>query len=562
MTEAMGEPSANMVAALAHISAGRLAEAETICRAVCEGHPDHGQAWHLLGAIALQTGNAAAAIDYCRRAIAAAPTLTKAHSNLGGALLANGQVGEAILALEAAIKIDPDFALAYVNLGNALTKADRLDQAVAALEHAVALQPNHALAYNNLGAALTRQKRLDEAVVALTTAIDLDPRQAQAHNNLGIALLRKGNFTGALAALHRAQELDPATPEITAYLGIVYRAMGRLDEAVAWFGKALELRPDYVDSAYLRSAVLLVQGRFADGWRDYLERPLVRHMTLPLHRQPLDSDLTGVRVLLVKDQGLGDEIFFLRFAPELKRRGAHLTYWASGKIATMLRRLAFLDSVIDETSLVPASDMTISVGDLPFLLGMKSVDDIPPSLDFSVLPACLAAQQAALAALGPPPYIGVTWRAGSDQMETLQKAISLDRLGAVLRRLDGTLVALQRAPQIGEIDALSATLGAPVHDLSALNDSLEDMLALLSLLDDYVTVSNTNVHLRLAMGRGSLVLVPSPPEFRWMAAGSVSPWYPSCKVYRQEIGGSWDTALATLASDLSASVTAQRGDKH
>ncbi len=92
-------------------------------------------------------------------------------------------------------------------------------------------------------------------------------------------------------------------------------------------------------------------------------------------------------------------------------------------------------------------------------------------------------------------------------METLQKVISLDRLGAVLRRLDGTLVALQRAPKIGEIDALSATSGAPVHDLSALNDSLEDVLALLSLLDDYVTVSNTNVsQLPTCFCRGSLTL--------------------------------------------------------
>jgi hypothetical protein len=84
------------------------------------------------------------------------------------------------------------------------------------------------------------------------------------------------------------------------------------------------------------------------------------------------------------------------------------------------------------------------------------------------------------------------------------------------------------------------------------------MLALLALLDDYVTVSNTNVHLRAAVNRGCRVLIPSPPEFRWMAAGSVSPWFPDCRIYRQGPDGSWDEALAGLAADLASS----RGAAH
>jgi hypothetical protein len=76
------------------------------------------------------------------------------------------------------------------------------------------------------------------------------------------------------------------------------------------------------------------------------------------------------------------------------------------------------------------------------------------------------------------------------------------------------------------------------------------MLALLAVLDEYVTVSNTNVHLRAAVGRGSRVLVPHPPEFRWMAAGRVSPWFPDSLIYRQDRAGSWDTAFAALTADL------------
>ncbi|MCH8137806.1 MAG: hypothetical protein IH926_02440, partial [Proteobacteria bacterium] len=93
-------------------------------------------------------------------------------------------------------------------------------------------------------------------------------------------------------------------------------------------------------------------------------------------------------------------------------------------------------------------------------------------------------------------------------------------------------------------------LGREAHDLTALNDDLEDMLALLALLDEYVTVSNTNVHLSAGAGRTSRVLVPNPPEWRWMAAGDESPWFPGCRIYRQEVNGDWEGAFARLAGDL------------
>jgi hypothetical protein len=113
------------------------------------------------------------------------------------------------------------------------------------------------------------------------------------------------------------------------------------------------------------------------------------------------------------------------------------------------------------------------------------------------------------------------------------------------------LVALQRQPADGEVEAFAREAGRTVHDLTALNDSLEDMLALLAALDDYVCVSNTNVHLRAGVGGASRVLMPHPPEFRWMAAGEESPWFPGTRIYRQAPAGDWSAALARLKGDLS-----------
>jgi hypothetical protein len=89
--------------------------------------------------------------------------------------------------------------------------------------------------------------------------------------------------------------------------------------------------------------------------------------------------------------------------------------------------------------------------------------------------------------------------------------------------------------------------------LSGDTRNLERLLGLLSLLDDYAGVSSTDMHLRAALGLAARVLVPMPPDWRWMEKGDASPWYPAFRVYRQAVDRSWDKALARLTRDLGSS---------
>ncbi len=195
-------------------------------------------------------------------------------------------------------------------------------------------------------------------------------------------------------------------------------------------------------------------------------------------------------------------------------------------------------------------DITASVADLPFLVGMKSAADIAPPYPLPVEPKRKNSMAARLDRFGPAPYIGLTWRAGTGRPGETFREVPRGRLAKVLDPVKGTVVALQRNPEAGEIDALSQALGRQVHDFTALNDELEDMLAALSLIDGYVGVANTNVHLRAGAGRTSRVLIPHPPAYRWMARGDESPWFPGCSVYRQRVDGDWGPAFQALIKDL------------
>jgi hypothetical protein len=169
--------------------------------------------------------------------------------------------------------------------------------------------------------------------------------------------------------------------------------------------------------------------------------------------------------------------------------------------------------------------------------------------------------QERLRSAGPAPYVGVTWRGGTPPSEQrsgsewlLYKSVPIESLGMALKALPGTVLVLQRNPAPGELERFARALGRPVHDGSDLNADLEAMLALLACLDEYVAVSNTNVHLRAAAGRTARVLVPLPAEWRWMAGGDSSPWFPGSSVYRQRPSGDWSEALRTLREDLAAAL--------
>jgi hypothetical protein len=132
----------------------------------------------------------------------------------------------------------------------------------------------------------------------------------------------------------------------------------------------------------------------------------------------------------------------------------------------------------------------------------------------------------------------------------LFKQVPLPLLGASLERTPGTLISLQRQPRAGEVEAAKMAFGRALHDFSAINENLEDMLALLAAIHEYVGVSNTNMHLMAGLGGKARVLVPNPPEWRWMCNSAVSPWFAGFALYRQSPDGDWTGALRGLAEDL------------
>jgi tetratricopeptide (TPR) repeat protein len=506
---------------------GEIAQAEKQLRAVTQRFPGFALAWFNLANTVRDQGRAPEALDLYRRAIAVDSSLVEAFINLGGTLLSLGRLDEAEATYHEAIAISPHDPRLHCNLASVLIDRGRHAAAEAACRIALQLAPEFALAHAFIAAAIGHQGRLHEALDYHRKAAALEPQNARVQTALGAALFEIGETVAGMRTLEHA----------------------------------LSIAPNMWEAHFSMAVAKLTVGEFAAGWHEFLYRPTrARFMRLYpdiVLAAELPADLSGRHVAVHREQGLGDQLFFLRYAVAVKARGARITYRPAGKIAGILKRVAAIDCVIDESEPLPPADYTLLVSDLPAALAASDgTAAVAPPLQLAPLPEQLADIRTRLAEAGPPPYIGLTWRGGTapeDQRAVawmLFKEIPLAEFGASMREVNGTLLALQRNPAAGEIAQLSAALGRPLHDFSALNDDLEAMLALLALIDDYVGVSNTNMHLRAGLGKHSRVLVPCPPEWRWMASGNESPWFPGFGVYRQKNDGDWGEALTRLAHDL------------
>ena len=429
-----------------------------------------------------------------------------------------------------------------------------VDAAERTYREILAREPGHAIATHYLGMAAWQRGDAREGERLMRASIAANATIPDFHNNLGLLLRDARKTAEAIACYRKALEVDRGWFEAHNNLGLALEDAGRFDEALDAYRAGIEREPGFAAARQNRARLLLTLGRFSQGWEEYRWRHFAQGVQASPpdpEAQRLPSSLAGRRIALATEQGIGDVIFFLRFVPELVERGATVSFSGDERLLPMLARTELFEGGLAAPAQAARADEVVSIGDLPWLLGAG--DRFPPPLPLSPLPERVATMRARIESLGPGPTIALTWRAGTTSQGPTRWQLKEAPLGALLDTLRGvraTWIGIQRLPRIGETEGVGHALGAPVHDLSSVNGDLEDMLALLFLVDEYVGVSNANTHLRAGLGRSMEVLVPFPPEWRWGAQGERSPWFPRLRVLRQEVTGSWQEALRLLASDL------------
>jgi tetratricopeptide (TPR) repeat protein len=442
----------------------------------------------------------------------------------------------------------------------ALIAIERKDHAAAEgwLCAALVLQPDEPTTLNNLGEALRQQDRYDEAIACYARATTLVPDYAEAYDNWGCALVMRGQPEAALSRHRRAITLKRDLLVARERLGLALVGLNRHGEGLRALRRGLALDPDVAKARLSEAWVLLALGRFAPGWKALEARwvpradgpPVVdRHGDHPRWRGR--GRLAGRTIVLHAEQGNGDTIQFVRYAPLLARQGARVIVEVQQSLVTLLRSLAGVDTIVPMDADLPSFDLHCPLMSLPRAC-RTTLETIPAEVPYIATPPDrLAAWQQRL---GPSPVgkrrIGLAWSGNADHAQNRARSVPLERLAPLLHRTDCEFHVALTPMAPADRAALEAL--PQVIDHSAALQDFADTAALLSHMDLVLSVDTSVAHLAGALARPTWVLLPFSAEWRWLIGRVDSPWYPTARLFRQARTGDWDSVVRAVMEALNA----------
>jgi hypothetical protein len=307
------------------------------------------------------------------------------------------------------------------------------------------------------------------------------------------------------------------SPEAAFRLATELHRTGQLDEAERIYRAFLKSAPDFQKASDNLASILLAKGQFAEAWPLHEKRftRSGRSVAKPALSFPEweGEPLAGKSILIWPEQGFGDLFLFARFTPVLQARGARVTLLSPPPVAGLFAQLGETIVAAGDVQ-IPPHDCWSMIGSLPLRLG-ATVETLPT-------PPYLSAQPVG------PGGVGFAWQG--------------DQRNPSLAHRSLTPAAL------AELQAL-----APLTSLQPEDSGAKDFLhtaRMIAGMDLVITIDTAAANLAGAMGKDCWVMLPRiGADWRWMR-GDRTPWYPSCRLFRQPAPDDWSSVIADIGQAL------------
>ena len=471
---------------------------------------------------------------------------------------------EAVAGFRQVLAQAPGSTEALAGLGDSLRDQGSVDDAIGLLESAVGRHPDSAPLHYSLGRAFQRAGRLREAIDIYKTVLRLDPRHADALNSVGLFFSTRGDLENGIKLFKRALAARPDFPDALVNMGLNLKILARYQPALQAFQEAARLDPDYARAHWAEAQLQLLLGRFKAGWRGYEWRWRTREESDDRGRlfpQPVwdGRALPDGKLLVWSEQGVGDEIMFASLLPELAAT-------TDCVLECDLRLLPLFARALPKVELVARADP---------LPGRLKAPDIRAQIAAGSLGRWLRPDRASFAGHGGAYLrpdaekrdrcrarygtdklnVGIAWHTTKNE-PTAQRRIKLEELLPILQVPGVRFVSLQYGDHREAIAKLRSEAGVELLQDPAIDQlkSLDDFAAQTAALDLVIGIDNSAVHMAGALGVPAWVLLPQPPEWRWLIEGEDCLWWPSLRLFRQTTWREWKAPIAAAAQALALHV--------
>ena len=349
-------------------------------------------------------------------------------------------------------------------------------------------------------------------------ALTEDRRSASAFNNYGNVLRELGDPVGAMPFLQRSIQLAPTHPTAQFNLAVAY----------------------------------LLAGDYARGWPQYESRWNYEHLAgaLPTYSQPrwTGQDIKDKTVLVVGEQGHGDNIQFVRFIGDIVSRGARVVLTLNASLRPLILGPS-IPTILVEGDPLPEFDYWIPIMSIPGVIG-TTVENIANVQYYLTADVQLQKQWQTVLGHKTRLRVGFCWSGRRDTWINRHKAMPFETMLALVRRNpDYEWVNLQCDCTAEEEAELVA---AGVRAYPGAIQNFADSAALLMHMDVVLSVDTAVAHLAGALGRPVWIMLSQYAlDWRWLLDRDSSPWYSTARLFRQPTMGDWTTVTDKIHKFLS-----------
>jgi len=275
--------------------------------------------------------------------------------------------------------------------------------------------------------------------------------------------------------------------------------------------------------------------------------------------------LHGQRILLHAEQGFGDALQFIRYAPLVAERGGQVVVECQPGLKTLLTSIAEIAQIIDQGETLPAFDLHCPLMSLPLAFGSR-VETIPAAIPYLRADAARMArwrerldqEKAWPSTVNPPPggslKVGLVW-AGKERPHQItlrpvnaRRSMSLSQFAPLADVPGVVFVSLQKGGPAAQ--ARTPPEGMRLVDWTDELEDFADTAALIECLDLVISVDTAVAHLAGALGKPVWLLNRFDTCWRWFAEREDSPWYPAMRLFRQPRYMEWEPVIASVRKQL------------
>ncbi|MGC4098599.1 MAG: hypothetical protein QM706_15920 [Nitrospira sp.] len=405
------------------------------------------------------------------------------------------------------------------------------------------------------------------ALKCIEQAAKRAPLVPEFHHALATLHDETGDYNGVLARAMTAASLNPQDPRVMQTVGAALSRLGKTQVAEAWYTRSLCLDPHNKDVWFGYSTLALQRGDYETGFTTYEARRRSRHDERLLACAPLwdGKELDGKtgfqgeapKILVWTEQGYGDAIQNIRYAPLVSRKGARVIVLCPPALERLFKTL---DGVHVVTSLRQVGNINYQISVMCLPGRFKTTIETIPAAPYLSAPLLsdIRLDSGRKFASGGSLKAGLVWSGNVDTVHERSRAVRLEYLlPLIMGAGDIDWYSLQVGPPAHEIKRLG--LSDVIHDLSPLLHDFADTASAISQLDLVVTVDTAVAHLAGALGKPVWIMLPYAADWRWMQNRADSPWYPTARLFRQPWPGNWIAPVMEVREALSRLVEDRLG---